>query len=334
MRISAAVFAVWVLVLPCLAGASTEVGRLAVINGDVRVTKSEAEAGAPAKANDPVFNDDIIRTGEAGAAKVLFSDQSLMDVGPNSAMKISQYALRDGENRTGTFSILYGKLRALVTRPVGKGGKVEVRTKDAVMGVRGTEFVVDVPKGAPPGAGTSVVVVSGLVTVQPPKGGPEISVGAGQMVVATPKTFAQAAEGGGSGTSGAGSKSDEKKEGSTTLASDSKDGDGGAKNGDSGGSPVVQVSAEEMKSTINTAKVEDNTFIKTVDISGEGPGSGPGTQKTGAPGVPVVQIPPPMSETGGGPKGPPLPAMPPNFLPPGPAVPIGGFKVSLTVNVQ
>ncbi|MBI3544720.1 MAG: FecR domain-containing protein, partial [Deltaproteobacteria bacterium] len=263
------------------ATADTEVGRVALVSGDVRVAKSEADKGRPAKSNDTLFNSDVVKTGDGASAKLLFTDQSLMDVGPASALKISNYALKDVENRTGTFSILYGKLRALVTKKVGDSGKLEVKSGDAIMGVRGTEFMVDAPRGGGGGGfgGTQVVVVSGLVSVRPPNGGPPINVGAGQMVVASPKNFAAAAaaqaSGGGQGKSE--SKGDSKGGGDSKTGGDAKGG------GDSGGGVVTKVSAEQMKSMASDMKAPD-MLMQALDLNApksgggaNGPSNGPGS---------------------------------------------------------
>src|SRR4051812_19594580 len=64
--------------------ADSEAGRLALVNGDVRIAKGDADAGKTAKPNDPIQNADVIKTGANASAKMLFSDQSVMDIGPSS----------------------------------------------------------------------------------------------------------------------------------------------------------------------------------------------------------------------------------------------------------
>jgi hypothetical protein len=47
---------------------------------------------------------------------------------------------------------MFGKMRSLITNKVGTQGKVQFRSGGTVMGVRGTEFVVDNPSGSQTGA--------------------------------------------------------------------------------------------------------------------------------------------------------------------------------------
>lgn len=358
--VSSAVIGVGILGLANISHADTEVGRIAVVNGEVKVGSSESDPKARlAKPNDVIHNQDVIKTGDGAAAKILFSDQTVMDLGPSSAMKVSDYAIKDVESRTGTFSILYGKLRALVTKKVGPNGKLEVKTGDAVMGVRGTEFLVDSPKGAN-AAGTQLVVVSGVVQCRPPAGGPPITVGAGQMVMASPKTFAAAAGAGGASTASSGAdaksesksestKSDSKADAKGDAKSDAKAGDAGkssaasatanagtgtatASGDTAGGGVVMKVSAEQMQTMVSGAKAQDNTFMGSVTIASS---TGGGTSSTAMTNVgnliASVALPPPPSESGTTKMAPP-PVNVPNFLPPVNLVP--GNQVHLSVTVQ
>ncbi|MBI3558540.1 MAG: FecR domain-containing protein [Deltaproteobacteria bacterium] len=307
--------------------ADSEIGRLALVNGEVRIAKSETdEKGRIAKPNDAVFNTDIIKTGTSGSAKVLFTDQTLMDIGPSSALKVSNYSIKEVENRTGTFSILYGKLRALVTKKVGDDGKVEVKSSDAVMGVRGTEFMVEVPRirNAGGAQGTQVIVVSGLVQVRPPQGGPAISVGAGQMVVASPKTFSQAAAAS-SGQGGTAAKGDSKQDSKNDSKSDTKAAATGG--GDTGGGVVQKVSAEQMQAAVSSSSTQNTAFDGSVNLAHAGGDSSGGSKQTA---IELPSLPPP----------PPPPAVPPPPPPPPPppvttyTQPAVGNQVHLTVNVQ
>ncbi|MBI2606960.1 MAG: FecR domain-containing protein [Deltaproteobacteria bacterium] len=232
--------------------AGDSAGKIAVVNGEVRIISSKpGDKGRITKPGDAIANDDTIQTASGASAKVLFSDQSMIDVGSNSSFKVSDYALKAGEDRTGTFSLLYGKIRSLITKKVGPQGKVEYRAGGAVMGVRGTEFVVDAPKidAAAGEAGgfspPSIVVVSGLVQVALLAGGPPIVLKPGDMVVAPlgPAPGAQPP---------------------------------------AGGAPVAElqvtrVSGDQMQSIVQGAKSEDRTFVAAVTIqAGPQGAAGPG----------------------------------------------------------
>ena len=160
------------------------VGKITVVNGKVTVQAD----GRILKPGDEIHNNDVIQTAADSSTKLFFTDQSMIDLGPNSSFKVSDYALGNGENRTGTFSLFYGKLRSLITKKVGNQGKVEYRSGGAVMGVRGTEFVVDQKTAAATGT-PGIVVVAGVVAVGAVGGGAVVPMKAGEMVAASAGSF-------------------------------------------------------------------------------------------------------------------------------------------------
>lgn len=210
------------------------VGKIAVVNGTITIISANGESRA-AKPGDLIKDNDQIQTGANSSAKLLFTDQSIIDLSANSAFKVSDYALKNGEDRTGTFSLLYGKIRSLITKKVGPQGKVDFRSGSTVMGVRGTEFVVDAPKGSNGSASaTSLVVVAGSVAVG--------AVGANMPVMVKPGESVSMPAIAAVGTS-------------TPIQ-------------------VTKVSAQEMSVAVSSAKSEDGTFSAAVTIAPQKSGEG------------------------------------------------------------
>lgn len=120
--------------------------------------------------NAPIFAGDHIVTSENGGVKLLMADDSVLDLGPKTSFKVDKFTASGPGDRNAVFSVLYGRLRALVTKAITPQSKIEVRTNDAVMGVRGTEFVVNAPQaGAGRSQRTDVTVVSGTVGLSMPR---------------------------------------------------------------------------------------------------------------------------------------------------------------------
>jgi hypothetical protein len=93
---------------------------------------------------------DTVLTGKDGSAGVTFTDNSLVSVGPNSVFKIEKYSF-DTTTHAGEFegSLSKGKLAAVSGKMVKQSPEsMKIRTPSAVMGVRGTEFVVQVDEPA------------------------------------------------------------------------------------------------------------------------------------------------------------------------------------------
>ena len=87
-----------------------------------------------------------IKTGARSVAKLSFIDKSTMNVGPNSEMKVEKFA----KDEAGVIEVLSGKIRSQVSKnymDMKKGkSKLFVKSKSAVMGIRGTDFIFSTNK--------------------------------------------------------------------------------------------------------------------------------------------------------------------------------------------
>lgn len=96
---------------------------------------------------DPVQAGDRVVVGRGGSVGISMRDETLISLGPNSVFDIRAFAYnpttREGEVDT---SIIRGSLR-YVTGLIGKLNPraVKVSTPTATIGIRGTEFIVEVP---------------------------------------------------------------------------------------------------------------------------------------------------------------------------------------------
>lgn len=148
------------------------VGQAVSVSGKVLVRNEKATNAQMSflKPGDKIGESTIINTGSTGAVKLLMTDKTIVDLGPSSLFKVTEYKLNQGSDRKVDVSLDYGQIRASVNQPVAEKGKFTIRTKAATMGVRGTEFVVTAalpPKaGEPvPSTQTQVTVMKGRVDV-------------------------------------------------------------------------------------------------------------------------------------------------------------------------
>jgi hypothetical protein len=89
------------------------------------------------------FNkDDTVFTEQRSFAKISLVDDTILTVGPNSELNFSEFKYVDKTNRQITFDFIKGQLRALVVNKA-KEGDLKFRTKAALMGVRGTELLIN-----------------------------------------------------------------------------------------------------------------------------------------------------------------------------------------------
>ena len=102
--------------------------------------KTAAQVGAMIQQSDTVV------TGADGAVGIAFVDNSTVSSGPNSVLVIERFAFDtttyqgefDASLKKGTLSVISGKIAKQ------SPDAMKIRTPSAILGVRGTEFVVRV----------------------------------------------------------------------------------------------------------------------------------------------------------------------------------------------
>jgi hypothetical protein len=110
------------------------------------------------KVGDWVRVGDVVQTSEKSFVKLVFLDKSQMNVGPESEMKIETFSGKE----SGIIDIIKGKIRSQVTKDYLRmrdedKAKLFHKTKNAVTGVRGTEF--DISYGEENGIGTTELLM-------------------------------------------------------------------------------------------------------------------------------------------------------------------------------
>lgn len=104
----------------------------------------------PASVGMSIRQSDALVTGADGSVGVTFSDNSLLSTGPNSVLVVDRYSF-DSTTHAGRFDAFLKKgTLAVVSGKMVKQSPdaMKVRTPAAIMGVRGTEFVVQVEEPA------------------------------------------------------------------------------------------------------------------------------------------------------------------------------------------
>jgi len=243
-----------VLICPSYANlANSNVGKVVTVSGKVfaRVAPVEKQDTTPRriKPGDPIYQNDVISTPSDGFLKILFSDESILDIGPSTLFKVDQYELKNGKDRQVELSMKYGKVRSLINQSVGNKGKFRFRTKGATMGVRGTEFIVKSDLRMEQQAGS----------LMDDNASPDVT--ATQITVVTGKVAVASKSIGGSSNTmelGAGSQL-------TTSDLPSDVGESAAGNSGQGNSQVTQLKNDELQSVKQDSKMQDQTFIGSVD---------------------------------------------------------------------
>jgi hypothetical protein len=137
-------------------------GIFMVVKGDVTVTGKDNKA-EPAKVGKKVVQGDIISAGKEGRAKIVMADKNVLNISPETQIKIEKYENDGKDKKNVELNVLYGKVRASVEQKYdGEKSKFNIKTPSAVAGVRGTDFLTGYN---PATKAMSVITFAGSVAV-------------------------------------------------------------------------------------------------------------------------------------------------------------------------
>lgn len=125
-----------------VAAAADDIAQFKKVSGAVFVERDGKRF--PAQPGSHVQQHDVVVTGDGGTAGLTFADNSLLSVGPNSTLSLDRFVFNstthegrfDSSLKKGTLAVVSGKI--VKQTP----GAMTVRTPSAILGARGTEFVV------------------------------------------------------------------------------------------------------------------------------------------------------------------------------------------------
>jgi len=144
------------------------IGFYLTVIGKPTVVHVGQPAAMPVKLRESVYFKDVIETQADSRAKALFDDDSILTVGENSRVEVSEYIYDPANNqRSSVLRMIQGKARALVGKLfAGLGSKFEVHTPTAVAAARGTYFVVWIEEKASQKMGLNEIGTVRPVSVQ------------------------------------------------------------------------------------------------------------------------------------------------------------------------
>lgn len=126
--------------------AAAEIARIKSASGIAAVERGAARL--PASPGLQLSVGDRIVTGKNGRIALSFIDNTRFAIGPNSRITVSKFDY-DRTRQQGNFltEVDRGSL-AVVSGRIAKSGRdtMKVRTPNSLLGVRGTRFIVEVPK--------------------------------------------------------------------------------------------------------------------------------------------------------------------------------------------
>ena len=140
-RIRAVATLLAALSLSTLAGAA-EIGQIKTAKGQVTIERDGR--ALPAAVGTRLQSADVVKTGADSSVGITMDDDTLLSAGAGSVLSLDRYAFEpttgqgrfDASLNRGTLAVISGRIAK------ASPDAMTVRTPTAILGVRGTEFVV------------------------------------------------------------------------------------------------------------------------------------------------------------------------------------------------
>ena len=140
-------------------------GKIILLKGKVVKISVDRPDGKKLKVGTKVFVGEKIVTGKGSLLKMRMVDDSVITLGPNSKLLIKKFDYETKNKRTAVYTLLNGKFRGHISRKVPKGHSVRIETKQAAMGIRGTEVLVNLYIDKKLKSVTQMALISGSAVV-------------------------------------------------------------------------------------------------------------------------------------------------------------------------
>jgi hypothetical protein len=135
------------LVIPQTSDAESPIGSIKTFQNQASILRSGSSI--PAETGAMVYAGDILQTDQTGALGVIFRDDALVSLGPNSQVKIEDFVFKPDQRKFSFLSRLIQGTAAFVSGQIAKLAPeaMQVQTPIATIGVRGTKFAVQAEGG-------------------------------------------------------------------------------------------------------------------------------------------------------------------------------------------
>jgi len=141
--------------------ADQTVGNVSYVQGMAERARGGAPSWSSLKEKSSVYQGDRLKTGEGARLEATLNDGSKLRLAANSELSLDKISVSKNKAKAVSAKLIVGRLWASVTKLFGNDSTFEVKTDNAVAGVRGTRF-----QAARDAEGkTTVKVYSGQVLV-------------------------------------------------------------------------------------------------------------------------------------------------------------------------
>jgi hypothetical protein len=141
-----------ILALPAVTGsaanaANSEVAQIKTVSGQAEIVRNGVRT--PARTGDPLYEKDTIETGADGSIGITFIDNTVMSSGANSEIVLEDYQFNSSNFKGSMLTDMNRGTVSMISGDIARSspGAMKVKTPTAMLGVRGTRFVIEVKDG-------------------------------------------------------------------------------------------------------------------------------------------------------------------------------------------
>ncbi len=118
------------------------IGNVVSVTGNAVIAR-QGRVFVPSTGSD-VYSSDTVTTDSTGHLRILFIDNSVINIGPGSTINMERYESSPSRRQV-LLSMLKGKARFLISKVSNILNAYDIKTVTAIIGIRGTEFIIDIP---------------------------------------------------------------------------------------------------------------------------------------------------------------------------------------------
>jgi hypothetical protein len=123
---------------------NTQVAQIKTVTGQAEIVRNNARTVA--RVGDPLYEKDTIETGPDGSIGITFIDNTVMSSGPDSQIVLEDYKFNSSNFKGSMLADMNRGTVSMISGDIARSspGAMRVKTPTAILGVRGTRFVIEV----------------------------------------------------------------------------------------------------------------------------------------------------------------------------------------------
>lgn len=133
------------ILLPWLAiGDESPIGKIKTVTGDVVAIRNGKVI--PMNIGDQFYQNDLIRTANKSSVGIIFEDNTVLSLGSKSEIVVDEYLFAPQQGKLSMIASILKGTASYLSGIIGRQSpeSVKFQTPDAIIGTRGTKFLVKV----------------------------------------------------------------------------------------------------------------------------------------------------------------------------------------------